>query len=332
MGNAIFMVKATTGELLWSSSNSGANLNLTDMKNSIVANIVPIDSSRDGYTDILYTADVGGRIWRLDLDNTATSPSAFAKGGVIADLNGGSTATNIRFFNTPDIAFTRYGNFSPEGQFQISIGSGFRAHPLDTLVTDRFYIINDTNVTSLPTSYTDYEESDLADATDFSAATIDQKKAGSYYELTLSSGEKVLSSSITVANNVLFTTYRPLDSTSAANCDADTGSTRLYQISPTNNADFRSIDITDLAQGGIPPNPVILFPPLDPIHGDGGDEGEGDGGDGGDGSNGGGGPPPPPPPPPCGKSKSITVVGAEVVGNGFTVCDQISKSYWLENK
>ena len=33
MGNAIFMVDAATGDLLWSSSNSGADLNLTEMKN-----------------------------------------------------------------------------------------------------------------------------------------------------------------------------------------------------------------------------------------------------------------------------------------------------------
>jgi type IV pilus assembly protein PilY1 len=308
MGNAIFMVKAATGELLWSSSNSDATLNIAAMKNSIVANIVPIDSTLDGYTNILYTADVGGRVWRIDLDNNAASASAFAKGGVIADFNGDSNATNIRFFNTPDIAFTRYGNFSAEGQFQISIGSGFRAHPLNTLVVDRFYIINDINVTSVPASYTDYKENDLADTTDFSSASSIQKEAGSYYKLTLS-GEKVLSNSITVANNVFFTTYRPLDAASSANCDADTGSTRLYQIVPTYDDDSRSIDITDLAQGGIPPNPVILFPPspTDEPGDEPGDEG-------------------------VPSSKSVTVVGAEVIENDFSIADQLSKTYWLENK
>lgn len=337
IGNAIYMVNATTGELLWNSSNSGASLNLSDMKNSIVADIVPIDSSRNGFTDILFTADVGGRIWRIDLNNSATSASTFAKGGVIADLNGNTEAKNIRFYNTPDVAFTRYGNFSPEGQFQISIGSGFRAHPLDTLVNDRFYIVNDVNVTSVPSGYTAYKESDLANTDDFKSATLDQKKAGSYYKLPLP-GEKVLSSSITAANTILFTTYRPVDSTSAGNCDADTGSTRLYQITPTNDADFRAVGVTDLAQGGIPPNPVILIPPT-PETGPGNEsEGTGGGGTGGTGSGGNGDGnctencDPPPPEPPCGASKSVTVVGAEVVDNNLTICDQINKTYWLENE
>lgn len=334
MGNAIYMVNAETGALLWSGSNSGANLNMSQMKNSIVANIVAIDSTQDGLTNLLYTADVGGRIWRLDLNNKATTPDTFAKGGVIADLNGGNETKNIRFFNTPDIAFTRYGNVSPEGQFQISIGSGYRAHPLDTRVVDRFYIINDTNVSSVPTSYTNYTESELADVTKFSSATKEQQNAGSYYKLT-NSGEKVLASSVTVANNILFTTYRPVSASAVASCDADTGSTRLYQLSPTYDDSARAIEITDLEQGGIPPNPVVLFPPReDPVPddqhpggdgtgGSGGDGSGGSGGDGGDGSGGSG---------DCEKLKAMTAIGAETVENSFTRCNQLSKTYWRINR
>lgn len=332
MGNAIFMVNAATGALLWSSSDSGADLSLTEMKNSIVADIVTIDSTLDGYTNLLYTADVGGRIWRLDLNNSAGNAASFAKGGVIADLNGGSSSNNIRFFNTPDIAFTRYGGISASGQFQISIGSGYRAHPLDTRVVDRFYIINDLNVSSVPTSYTDYEESDLADVTSFSSANEDQQKAGSYYKLT-STGEKVLANSVTVANNVLFTTYRPLSASASANCDADTGSTRLYQVKPAvaeapdDNPLERDWGLTDLAQGGIPPNPVVLFPPSDDSNSSGNDdedecvEGEEC-------------------PPPCeGEAcdesceqlTSITAIGAETLNTNITRCDQLTKSYWRIN-
>lgn len=315
MGNAIYMVRAKTGALLWSSSNSNATLNISQMKNSIVADIVPIDSTQDGFTNILYTADVGGRIFRIDLDNNATSENSFARGGVLADFNGGTETSNIRFFNTPDIAFTRYGDFSPEGQLQISIGSGYRAHPLDTRVTDRFYILNDTHVSTVPTNYSNHNESDLADLTQFSSASKTRQKVGSYYKLT-TSGEKVLASSVTVANNILFTTYRPLSATAAASCDADTGSTRLYQLSPTYNDDARLIEIKDLAQGGIPPNPVVLFPP----------------------------PPKPaadnsssdttivPSASSCETLKGITTVGAETVDTNITRCDQLSKTYWRTKK
>ena len=332
MGNAIYMVNAETGALLWSSSNSGADLSLTEMKNAIVADIVPIDSTLDGYINLLYTADVGGRIWRIDLNNSAVNAASFAKGGVIADLNGGTDTTNIRFFNTPDIAFTRYGGFSLDGQFQISIGSGYRAHPLDTRIVDRFYIINDIDVATIPTSYSNYAESDLADVGDFASASEEQQKSGSYYKLT-SAGEKVLANSVTVADNILFTTYRPLSASASSNCDADTGSTRLYQVKPIapqsadDNPLERNWGLTDLAQGGIPPNPVVLFPPSD-------DDGGGTGDDDEECPEG------EVCPPPCEGEEcddsceqltSITAIGAETLNTNITRCDQLSKSYWQIN-
>lgn len=332
MGNAIFMVKAKTGELLWSSSNSGANLRLDKMKNSIVADIVPIDSTGDGFTNILYTADVGGRVWRIDLDNKAKDEASFAKGGVIADLNGDTQSTNIRFFNTPDVAYTRTGGISAHGQFQISIGSGYRAHPLDTLVIDRFYVMNDFDVYKKPTIYSNYKESDLANNQTFDTASDEEKKAGIYYKLT-DTGEKVLSNSITVANNIFFTTYRPVNSTSAANCDADTGSTRLYQIKPIevlapgDDPIERNLGITDLKQGGIPPNPVVLFPPT-PVPQDDDDDDDDDECTGDD-------CPVPCEGPDCENSceqlSAITAIGAEVLSTNITRCDQLSKSYWRIN-
>lgn len=296
------------------------------MKNSIVANIIPIDITLDGFTDILFTADVGGRIWRIDLNNEAENAAAFASGGVTADLNGDTTASNRRFFNTPDIAYTKFGSHSADGQFQISIGSGYRAHPLDTRVVDRFYIINDFNVYTPPTSYTNFTEDSLADASNFDNSTKDQKNAGTFIKLT-STGEKVLSSSVTVADNVLFTTYRPADATSNSNCDADTGSTRLYQISLIDPSDSSTVDpseerdprkrntgIIDLEQGGIPPNPVVLFPPSHTPPSDGEcKEGEGC---------------PVTEDPDCKLLESAIAVGAEMLSGGFTRCDQISKSYW----
>lgn len=325
MGNAIYMVQASNGKLLWSSSNSGADLNLTEMKNSIVADIVPIDSTGDGYTNLLYTADVGGRIWRVDLDKNASNASDYAKGGVVADLNGNNASRNIRFFNTPDIAFSRYGSLTPSGHFQISIGSGYRAHPLDTSVTDRFYIINDTSVSAAPTDYSDYSESSLANARSFSSATDIQQKAGVYYTLS-GDGEKVLATSVTVANNILFTTYRPVDSSLPVSCDSDTGYTRLYHIKPTfpetaeDNPLKRDWGFTDLAQGGIPPNPVVLFPPSKD---DGGDEGGGndDCEEGEDCKA----------KDKCETLKSITAIGAETLNTSITRCDQLSRSYWIEN-
>lgn len=329
IGNAIFMVDAETGSLLWFTSNSGASLNLSAMRSSIVSDIVPIDTNQDGFVNMLYAADTGGRIWRIDIDQSSSSASTFAKGGAIADFNGNSSSTNYRFFNTPDIAYTKFGGHSTQGQFQISIGSGYRAHPLDTRVNDRFYILNDFDVFSVPSTYVTLSTGDIANEASFSSASDEQIKNGVYYTLT-GNGEKVLASSITIADNILFTTYRPDDSTSVTNCDADTGSTRLYQVSPllggstSPDSSEREWELTDLAQGGIPPNPVVLFPPSS----DGSDEdgdGDGDDGDCQEGEE------CPPPESDCEQLKAITAIGAETVNNSITRCDQLSRSYWHTN-
>jgi hypothetical protein len=136
-----------------------------------------------------------------------------------------------------------------------------------------------------------------------------------------------------VSNNILFTTYRPLDAVASANCDADTGSTRLYQVKPIAPADTidspleRDWGLTDLAQGGIPPNPVVLFPPSDDSSS--GDSDEDDECPEGEEC-----------PPPCTgeecessceQLKSITAIGAETLSTNITRCDQLSKSYWRMN-
>jgi type IV pilus assembly protein PilY1 len=200
-------------------------------------------------------------------------------------------------------------------------------------VKDRFYIINDTDVYSVPASYKNIAEADMANGDNFTSASDAQKENGTYYILS-GYGEKVLATSVTVADNILFTTYRPEDATSSSNCDADTGNTRLYLVAPiapsgSNDEGDRTLEITDLAQGGIPPNPVVLFPPSD-TGSDGDDDGdnqcppgevcecpEGEDCD--------------PPEDSCEQLKAITAIGAETVNNSITRCDQLSRSYWRIN-
>src|SRR5699024_1843229 len=64
------------GNLLWwtSSSNNGAgNANFTkveDMTHSVVTEIRTLDRNYDGLTDQLVFADLGGRVWRVDINNS----------------------------------------------------------------------------------------------------------------------------------------------------------------------------------------------------------------------------------------------------------------------
>lgn len=333
-GNAIYMVDARTGNLLWSAAKSGANLNLSDMRSSIPADMNVIDRDGNGYADLAYVADVGGRVWRFDFDNEAGGPTSFATGGVIADLNGGHETDHIRFYNPVDVTYTTSDAITVTdpanssklvrvdgARFQLAIGSGYRAHPLNTRVKDTFYIINDYDVFEAPESYTKLTESDLANYASFKTEPLDKVKNGLFYRLP-SSGEKVLARSVTINNQTLFTTFRPLDANSRSGCEADVGSSRLYTIS----ANRDSIEKKDLDLPGIPPEPIVLrTPPLpdsdsDP---DGGGDGSGSGGDG-DGGDGG---PDEPSDPACADYQANVFVAAEFGGILDNNCANIKRTH-----
>jgi type IV pilus assembly protein PilY1 len=108
-------------------------------------------------------------------------------------------------------------------------------------------------------------------ATDFSNG-----KKGWYITLE-HSGEKVLSNSVTVNNQVIFSTYTP--EAPAASCTASEGTGRTYVVSvfngrPTINFDLlvnsdpnnltKDDRLVTLQRGGIPPEATVLFAP-DPV-------------------------------------------------------------------
>lgn len=271
MGNAIYMVDATTGALLWRASNeTTANLRLTGMTSGIVGNIVAVDDNSDGYVDLLYAADLGGRIWRIDFDNSQSNANAYAKGGLIADLGVDNSQTNnVRFYTTPDVVYSEYGTvwetnlttgqtvaLKGRGRYQIAIGSGYRAHPLNNLASDNLYIINDYAIKGAPTSYPALRKSDLANYSSYSSESNARKNNGLFYKLP-GTGEKVLSNAVTLKDTIYFTTYRPVDSANRSGCEADTGSATLYMIRP-DTLQERVIEPLALKQSGIVAEGVLI--------------------------------------------------------------------------
>lgn len=331
MGNAIYMVDAATGEYLWSASNKDADLNLTEMTNSIVSNLVVMDTKSDGLADLIYATDTGGRIWRIDVDNSH-SEDMKAYGGLIADLNE-SSSNNVRFYNTLDVAYIDDKKSAALPHFQLSIGSGYRAHPLDKTTRDRFYIINDFNVTNKPfeissNKWSDFhetiKESHLVNAQavneSFSSTEDSTKPKGIYYILP-NSGEKVLAPSLTADNKIFFTTYRPNDGVSSTSCEPNVGFAKLYTLTPKygdmgSNPTKDTVTVTgdSLGQTGIPPQPVLVFPPAPPGNTDPSPK-PGD---------------PPPPKMDCSGSP-IIIVGAEIVDSGINCPSKMSKTYWKMN-
>ncbi|OMH33723.1 PilC/PilY family type IV pilus protein [Motiliproteus sp. MSK22-1] len=244
MGNAIFMVNAETGALVWSAgNNSSHDLVLSSMDYSIPSDLRMIDVDFDDHVDQLYVGDMGGQIWRFDINSGATSASNLVNGAAIANLaESGTTANNRRFYNALSLSYVLEGTHR---YLALSVGSGFRAHPLNTSIEDRFYMIKLTDAFTAPTTYPSYTEDDLYDATDnlitegtdeeqtaaetaLSNSATDRKQ-GWYIRLG-TSGEKVLAKALTVNNQIVFTTYEPTPS-SLGTCQATQGTNRIYVTS-----------------------------------------------------------------------------------------------------
>src|SRR5690606_13701045 len=75
-GRAIFMVEAgyptsgTDPARVWSAGPSvDHHLQLTDMKYGIPSIVRAGDTNGDGYVDVMFAADMGGQIWRFDVNN-----------------------------------------------------------------------------------------------------------------------------------------------------------------------------------------------------------------------------------------------------------------------
>ncbi len=297
VGRAIFIVDANTGEKLWQAGPAGSanganpNLSLPAMTNSIPADITVIDTNGDGYSDRLYASDMRGQLWRFDINMGNTGASNLVTGGVIARLGGATAMDNRRFYYAPEVSLSKSMK-----HLNIAIGSGYRAHPLNTAVRDAFFVIRDSDIYEpaldsfgVPT-YSTIVMSDLADLTDNklvegTVGEIEMKKAeleskrGWYIWMQESSGsflgEKVLAKALTFDDTVMFTTYTPVTSIAGA-CSPSQGRALVYYMNIADASGVYDTDDSggnltrrdrqiDLVRGGIPPEPSMLFTKNGPV-------------------------------------------------------------------
>ncbi|MCH7309533.1 pilus assembly protein PilY [Acinetobacter sp. NIPH 1852] len=135
-GNAVYIIDAKTGERLWWASNTGANTNNTNMKHSIVSRVSAIDRNADGLIDHLYFGDLGGQVFRADLNNAVgTTTANFGKRVVrlanLATTESGAAldqGKNPRFYKAPTVTIHDQG---AETFMLIGLASGNRSTPLD---------------------------------------------------------------------------------------------------------------------------------------------------------------------------------------------------------
>lgn len=222
MGNSIYMIDPETGDLLWSASKTNATTNLPNMTNSITSEIKTIDFNGDQITDYFFVSDIGGRIWRFDINPETSSKNDFIAGaGVLFDANKNNPHYQ-RFFDAPSVSY--FADDTGDKYLTISIGSGYRAHPLQADSQDSFYIIKDPHIIIAPTTYETLERADLNNIPTVTGGIT----KGLKYDLA--TGEKVLATPLTAGGNMYFTTFSPKSTASLNTCSADIGSSKAYNI------------------------------------------------------------------------------------------------------
>ncbi len=199
MGRAVFAVNAETGALI-------SKIKPTGMDYAIPSNVAALDFNGDHKLDRAYVGDLGGNMWRIDSNLTATK--LFASGG------------NRKIYYAPDVV-------RDKGFLSVFFGTGDRSNPLETTVTDRMYGVRDTGTGS-------YTEANLVNVTDevrqngsTEEATLKTEitaASGWYVELNQRPGEKVLASP-SAFFSVFFSTFVPVSGVCNAGGDA-----RVYEL------------------------------------------------------------------------------------------------------
>lgn len=170
-------VKTSTnnGNLLWWASNSGSNItaasNATspslqysqadDLKHSVVTQVRALDRNYDGLIDHIYFADLGGQVWRADINNNEDTAN-FKVDRVVKVLDVSDQASDgdapPRIYERPLITFHNgthayIDDDNQTGQYSgvqaiVTVGTGDRSSPVlaERTKPDALYSIIDKDV------------------------------------------------------------------------------------------------------------------------------------------------------------------------------------------
>lgn len=140
-GNALYVVDATTGALIWMSSSDTSGITYSykkttqaDLKYSVVGQPVVRDYDADGLADMIYFADLGGQIFRVDLNNNnqmskTTDNNIAVRVQTLAKLRTTDTTPFVpRFYDRLSTAVFDDGQ---DRFVLVTAGSGNRSFPLE---------------------------------------------------------------------------------------------------------------------------------------------------------------------------------------------------------
>lgn len=289
-GAGVYMFDANDGSLLWwSSANVGTSTSATtdsgtiatnddNLKYSVVSQINAVDRDGDGLVDHLYFGDLGGQVFRIDLNNKASTLGAFAKRVVRLYNAHVTTGASPRFYEMPSFSV----HTGVDGYFgAVALSSGNRSSPLAgtntvdgsvvTTITanDGVYVIYDNDVArkdlyddiALRTSPTGTGVT-LTDASAFATlkAGIAQKTGTNYnggwkYQFHTTAGKYKGMNELYALDNMLYVNVYHKDGTGiSGDCGSGVkGDTELYQFClPTGKCPF---EYPTTATG---PNKIVL--------------------------------------------------------------------------
>ena len=234
MGNAVLVLDAITGTVLKTFP--------TDR--SVPADVSLIDADFDGYVDRVYAVDMGGNVYRIDLEKTTTvgaiSTTTFTDTGwgmyKLASLSGSGTR---KFFYPPDVVQTP--TFAA-----VMVGSGDREKPLANTSSDAFFTLKDTRLLKgTPLISTPIAASSLGQV-----GSADSQALGCFIPMS-TAGEKIINAPVSIGGISYFSTNKP-SVPDANSCSSNLGVAKVYSA-PLFCAAATSEVLTG---GGLPPSPV----------------------------------------------------------------------------
>ncbi len=196
-GNGVYIFDAENGNLLWWGSESASNANgtkdggaatkITGMVNSIPSRVKAVDRDSDGLVDHLYVGDLGGKVFRIDLNPSHKASDVNNKFVLnafeFADAKE-ADKNPPRFYEAP--TFTIHTNTVAKKYAVISMASGDRSSPLksDSSAQDMILGFYDNDVTkTTPAKGTTVKLTNMNEIYKAGAAT--DKTAGWYYRLPI---------------------------------------------------------------------------------------------------------------------------------------------------
>jgi len=245
-GRGVYVLNAKTGALVkfFQAGSNGASIT-----KSVPSDVAAIDVDSDSYADRAYVGDMGGTLWRMDIDGLDPASWKLSR---LADLGTGVPLVPRKFFFRPEVVITR--DFAA-----LLIGTGDREKPLATVAVDRFYMVKDSIKGKDAAGMVAITESDLV------ASGTPVNAAKGWYLALNANGEKVVNAPLTIGGITYFATNRPTP-TASGTCATSLGEARAYAVEfdtgkagldrngdGTTNAADVSVKLTG---GGLPPSPV----------------------------------------------------------------------------